>query len=125
MDSKQIAALIAEYADNKKAEDIKVLDIRDLTTMADYFVICHGNSHPQMKAISEEIEDKLKEKGLYPGGREGKDGAYWILMDYGDVIVHIFNRESREFYGIEHLWADAKVLDIDEILQKGNSENEL
>ena len=121
MESRQLAALVAEYADNKKAEDIKVLDIRELTTMADYFVICHGNSHPQMKAISEEIEDKLKEKDLYPAAREGKDGAYWILMDYADVIVHIFNRDSREFYGIEHLWADAKVLDIDEILQKGSN----
>jgi len=125
MDSKQLMALIAEYADNKKAEDIKVLDIRDLTSMTDYFVICHGNSHPQMKAISEEIEDKLKEKDLYPAGREGKDSAFWILMDYGDVIVHIFNRESREFYGIEHLWADAKMVNIDELLQKGSSSNEL
>lgn len=125
MDSKQLMALIAEYADNKKAEDIKVLDIRDLTTMADYFVICHGNSHPQMKAIAEEIEDKLKEKDFYPSSREGKDSAFWILMDYGDVIVHIFNRESREFYGIEHLWADAKMVNIDELLQKGSSNNEL
>ena len=125
MDSKEIMALAVEYADNKKAEDIKVLDIRDLTTMADYFVICHGNSNPQMKAIAEEIEDKLKEKGLYPGGREGMDSAYWILMDYSDVIVHIFNKESRDFYGIEHLWADAKVINTEELLQKGSIENEL
>ena len=93
--------------------------------MADYFVICHGNSNPQMRAIAEEIEDKLKEKGLFPGGREGMDSAFWILMDYSDVIVHIFNKESRDFYGIEHLWADAKIVNTDELLQKGSSENEL
>ena len=116
MDSKEIMTLAVEYADNKKAEDIKVLDIRDLTTMADYFVICHGNSNPQMKAIAEEIEDKLKEKGLYPGGREGMDSAYWILMDYSDVIVHIFCGEIRDFYNLEHLWSDGKKVDISEFL---------
>ena len=116
MDSKEIMTLAVEYADNKKAEDIKVLDIRDLTTMADYFVICHGNSNPQMKAIAEEIEDKLKEKGLYPGGREGMDSAYWILMDYSDVIVHIFSGESRSFYSIENLWSDAENVDISDLI---------
>lgn len=125
MESEKLMALIAQCADNKKAEDIKVLDIRDLTAMADYFVICHGNSNTQMRAIADEIEDKLKENGLFPGGREGMDSAYWILMDYSDVIVHIFNKESRDFYGIEHLWADAKTVNTDELLQKGSSKDEL
>ena len=116
MEAKQLMTLIAECADNKKAEDIKILDIRDLTTMADYFVICHGNSNPQMRAIAEEIEDKLKEKGLFPGGREGMDSAFWILMDYSDVIVHIFSNESREFYSLENLWADAGEIDISSIV---------
>ena len=125
MDSKEIMTLAVEYADNKKAEDIKVLDIRDLTTMADYFVICQGNSSTQIKAIADEVEEKLSDAGVKPFGREGLNTAYWILMDYSDVIVHIFNKESRDFYGIEHLWADAKVINTEELLQKGSSKNEL
>lgn len=125
MDSRKIMELAALGADNKKAEDIKVLDIRELTTIADYFVICHGNSNTQMKAISEEIEDKLKENGVSQGTREGIGSASWILMDYADVIVHIFSKESRDFYAIEHLWADAKEVNTDEFLQKGSDTNEL
>jgi ribosome-associated protein len=120
-----LMAEITRCADSKKAEDIKVLDIRELTTMADYFVICHGNSNAQMRAISEEIEDKLKEKGVLPEAREGKDNATWILMDYADVIVHIFGKESREFYGIEHLWADAKNIDVEQLLKEGCDDGKL
>ena len=80
--------------------------------MADYFVICNGNSSTQMRAISDEIEEKLKDDGLLASGREGFGSDTWILMDYTDVIVHIFNKESRDFYGIENLWADAGVVDL-------------
>ena len=116
METIDIAKLTAKCMDDKKAEDIAVLDIHDLTTMADYFVICNGNSTPQMRAIYDEIDEKLSEQGFEPNGREGFESAYWILMDYGDVVVHIFNKESREFYGIEHLWADAKRLHLEELL---------
>ncbi len=112
MESKQLMEKIARCMDDKKAEDIKILDISSLTSMADYFVICHGNSNTQMRAIADEIEDKLKEEGLAAQSREGKDSAFWILMDYGDVVAHVFSRESREFYAIENLWADAKIVDI-------------
>ena len=84
--------------------------------MADYFVICQGNSNTQMKAISDEIEEKLSEQGIVPLSREGVDTAYWILMDYSDVIVHIFSNESREFYSLENLWADAGEIDISSIV---------
>lgn len=113
---------IVNCMDDKKAEDIRVLDIRELTAMADYFVICHGNSNTQMKAISDEIAEKLREDAVFPVGREGFDSAYWILMDYTDVVVHIFSRESRDFYGIENLWADARLVNTDEILRKGSSD---
>ena len=125
MESKQLMETVVKCMDSKKAIDIKALDISKITTMADYFVICQGGSSTQIKAIADEIEEKLSEQGVKPFGREGLNTAYWILMDYSDVIVHIFNKESRDFYGIEHLWADAKVINTEELLQKGSSKNEL
>lgn len=113
-----LVSKIVKYADDKKAHDIKVLKISPLTTIADYFVICHGGSNTQMNAIFDEIEDKLKqEEGitlLNPGGRSGTG---WLLMDYGDVIVHIFSEETRDFYGIENLWSDAENVDISEFIK--------
>ena len=103
-------------ADDKKALDIKVLNIGDLTTLADYFVICHAPSNTQMNAIYGEREDKLEEEGVFLINRGSHEGTQWLLMDYGDVVVHIFNTESREFYGIEKLWADAKEEDISDII---------
>jgi len=99
---------------DKKAVDLKVLEIGSLTTLADYFVICSGTSTPHMKAIADEIDDKLSEVGEHPLGREGANTAYWILLDYGSVIVHIFNAESREFYSIERLWSDATEIDVND-----------
>ncbi len=116
MEAIQIMQTAVKGADDKKAHNIKVLDIKELTTLADYFVICHGTSSTQMGAISDEIEEKLKEEGvlMHNAGSRGSD--QWMLMDYGDVIVHIFNEESREFYGIENLWADAGNVDITEFI---------
>ncbi len=116
MNSKQTMEAIVKCIDSKKGTDIKVLDISGVTTMADYFIICQGNSNTQMKAIAEEIEEKLSENGIKPIGREGMSTAYWILMDYSDVIVHIFSSESRNFYSIENLWADAEEVDISSIV---------
>ena len=116
MNSKQTMEAIVKCIDSKKGVDIKVLNISGVTTMADYFIICQGNSNTQMKAIAEEIEEKLSENGIKPIGREGMSTAYWILMDYSDVIVHIFSSESRNFYAIENLWADAEEVDISSII---------
>lgn len=116
MTSREIMECAVRSMDSKKAADIRVLDISSVTTMADYFVICQGNSGTQMKAIAEEVEEKLSENGVQPIGREGMSTAYWILMDYSDVIVHVFSSESREFYSIENLWADATPVDISDII---------
>lgn len=116
MNSKEIMEKVVKCMDSKKASDIRVLDISSVTTMADYFVICQGNSPAQMKAISEEIEENLAEQGVKPIGREGMSTSYWILMDYSDVIVHVFSGESRSFYSIENLWADAANVDISHIV---------
>ncbi len=120
MDARELMETIAVCADKKKAMDMKVLQIGELTTLADYFVVCSGTSYPHMSAIAEEIEDKLSEAGVQPRGLEGKDNPNWILLDYGDVIVHIFNTESREFYSIERLWSDAREVNLEQI--KGNDE---
>jgi len=90
----------------KKGEDITVIDIGEISSFADYFVIMHGNSHRQNKAISENIREQLKKENITPLSIEGLDNADWILMDYGNFILHIFSRRSREFYDIEQLWAD-------------------
>ncbi len=116
MNSLDLMKKIVLFADNKKARDIKVLALEGLTTIADYFVICSGGSSTQVKAISDEVEEKLKEIEILPFGKEGFSMADWILIDYSDVVLHVFTPESREFFNIEKLWADAKEVDISDIL---------
>ena len=91
----------------KKADDVAVLDVRDLTSFTDFFVLCNGESEPQLRTISKNIEEKMKEIGMRPHHLEGKSENGWILMDYDDFVVHIFSPEKRSFYDIERLWADA------------------
>ena len=107
MDSLQLLKTAVKSADDKKAYNLKVLDIRELTTLADYFVICHGTSFPQMRAIFDEVEEKLKEQEVLLQNAGAEDSNQWMLMDYGDVIVHVMQQEIREFYAIERLWDDA------------------
>ena len=103
-------------ADSKKALNMQVLHVEELTTLCDYFIICSGTSTPHMNAIYEEISDKLAEAGIRPAAREGVGNPGWILLDYADVIVHIFNENSREFYSIERLWSDAEQINIENII---------
>lgn len=117
MDSLTTARSIVKILDDKKAINIKMLDIRELTTMADFFIVCSGNSTTQIKAIADEVNEEMSKQGVKPIGREGFATASWVLIDYGDVIVHVFNHESRDFYSIEHLWADAKEVDISDIIE--------
>ena len=117
MQSFELMKKAVEFADSKKAKDIKVLELAGLTTLADYFVICSGGSSTQVKAIADEVEEKLSELGVEPYGKEGFSMADWILMDYSDVVVHVFTPDSREFFNIEHLWADAKEVDISDIIE--------
>lgn len=105
---KRIAELAAEAADDKKAFDIEILNVEGLTIIADYFVLCSGNTDKQVQAIARAIEDKLDEDGVYPKQIAGKENGHWILMDYADVIVHVFHKREREYYELDRLWADAK-----------------
>ncbi len=109
------AALIAQCIDDKKGKKIQVLQVGELTSVADYFVIASATSSTQVKAIADEVEEKLKLQGEEPMHIEGFHSATWVLLDYADVVVHVFMEETREFYGIERLWADAKEIKIDGI----------
>ncbi|MBP5288716.1 MAG: ribosome silencing factor [Clostridia bacterium] len=109
MTSLEKAERIARILDEKKGKDIKILHVTDQTVITDYFVICGGGSNTQVKALSDEVEYKLKEEdGITPARVEGYDGGAWILIDYSDVIVHVFDPASREFYKLEKLWAQAE-----------------
>ncbi len=109
MDSKKLALLCREFADNKKAENILVLDVRKLSSVTDYFVIVTGTSQPHLRAIVEEISAKLRdEHDLRPVRAEGSKGGNWVVLDYFDVIVHVMHTEARQRYDLEGLWGDAK-----------------
>ncbi len=104
------ARRVVELAEDKKASDIVLLDVRALTSLADYFVICSGGSERQLGAIADGIAEGLKEDGVLPLGREGGAGAHWVLLDFGAVIVHVFAPPERDYYQLEKLWSDAPVL---------------
>jgi ribosome-associated protein len=99
---------VVTAAEDKKALDVMVLRLSTLTAFTDYFVICSGNSSRQIQAISDEIELRLKRQGTPPFNIEGYTNAEWVLMDYGSFVVHIFSRQSRNFYDLERLWRDAE-----------------
>lgn len=104
---------IAQALYDKKAKDITALDISEVTTLGDYFIICSCSSAPQLRACTDEVEEKMKQLGCEVNHKEGYNGGSWILMDYGNVIVHIMLEEVREFYSLERLWDDAKEIELD------------
>ena len=112
--SKDLAIQAAKAALEKKALDVTVLDLSGLTVIADYFVICSGESTTQVKAVAEFIEQEFAQKRIRPLGVEGAAHSHWILLDYGDVIIHVFEKETRAYYNLEKLWMDAKTIEIDE-----------
>lgn len=97
--------------EDKKGEDVKVLDISHVSVMADYFVIAHGNSDSQVTALVDNVDEKMQEAGYPVRQQEGRGGS-WVLMDYGDVIVHIFDKENRLFYNLERIWSDGKEIEM-------------
>ena len=116
MTSFELTKDIVKVLDNKKAEDIQVIKVNDLTIIADYFVIASTTSSTHVKALVDEVEFQLKEKGVEPRKLEGYQYANWIIMDYGDVIVHVFHEETRNFYTLERLWSDGETIDMKELL---------
>ena len=110
LDSAQLAKAAVDTASDKKAADIILLDIRDVTTIADYFVICSGNNPRQIQAIAEAIDEQLGKQGANLLHREGVAETGWVLLDFGDVIVHIFGAREREYYRLERFWNEAKTV---------------
>ena len=115
MDKKELMQNIVKVLDDNKGMNIEALEIADLTTVADYFVIVTGTSSTHVRALTEDVEDALSKLGVEPDHIEGK-ATGWILMDYGTVIVHIFTADMREHFNLEHLWADAKATDLSDII---------
>lgn len=113
-DSKNLVEMIVEGLKKKKAQDIVILDVSELTTLTDYFVICSGNSDTQIKAIADSVEDELLElAGEKAWKKEGLQARSWIILDFINTVVHVMSREKREFYDIERMWNDAKVTHIE------------
>lgn len=102
----------AEAALSKKARDLVALDLRGLEGVADYFFICSGESDVQVKAIAEAVEDRLRERGARPWHVEGLEGRRWVLLDYVELVVHVFHQRTREYYLLERLWGDARKVDL-------------
>jgi ribosome-associated protein len=114
MDSVALARAVAEAALSKKAEDVKLMRMREVSGVCDYFVVCSGDAEVQVRAIAEEVQRRLGECGERVWHREGEDVARWILLDYVNVVVHVFHRDSRKYYDLESLWADAPTESISE-----------
>ena len=115
MESKDLVKLVVTSLNKHKAEDIQIIGIRDLTVIADYFVIANGTSTTQVKALADYLEKELSEQGITPLRIEGYSSANWILLDYGSVAVHIFLDELRRFYDLERLWSDAVKVIVDPV----------
>jgi ribosome-associated protein len=116
--------LYVQAALGKKAERLVVLDVRGLTSIADAFVICSGRSNRQVSAIADHIERFLKKKGVRPLGVEGKGDGHWVLMDYGNVIIHVFYSETRSFYDLEGLWIDARKIHTESMQAEQQTESD-
>lgn len=116
MEQKEKLIKIIKTLDWRKGEEIKVIGVKDLTILADYFVIANGNSSTHTKTLADEVEYQLSLLGIEPTRRESDSGDTWIILDYSDIIVHVFYKETRSFYQLERLWADGEQLDISEYL---------
>ena len=112
--SKDTVKLIIDALEDKKAENIQIIDISEISSVADYFVITNGTNRSQVQALADNVEEKLGKKGIYPKQIEGYSNANWILLDYADIVIHVFDRESRGFYDLERIWRDGNLIAVNE-----------
>lgn len=117
MEAREILSLAATALDGKKAVDICAIEIGDLTIIADYFLMASATSSTHVRALADAVEEKLSENGVEPNHIEGKT-TDWILLDYGDVVVHVFGQKSKEFYSLEKMWSDGNIIDVDSLIKK-------
>lgn len=116
MNTKGLVKAVVKAADGRHAEDIVVLNMDGLSLIADYFLICHGNSQRQVQAIARELREVAQKSGIDVKNMEGFDEAKWILIDMGDIIAHVFHKDERNYYNLERLWGDAQYEDLSEVL---------
>ena len=116
MESRELAKIAYNALDEKKGINISIIDISEISTLADYFIIAGGNNENQVKALANSVEEEMYKVDCKPKHIEGFDNANWILMDFSDIIVHVFNEEDRLFYDLERIWRDGKVLEMEEFL---------
>ena len=121
MNTQEKLEKIVKILDSKKAENIQVIGITNLTIIADYFIIATGTSTTQVKSLADEVDFQLGQLGVEPRGIEGVRAANWIVLDYGDIVVHVFYRDTRDEYQLERLWADGEQVDISNLLIDGDA----
>jgi ribosome-associated protein len=110
--NQELLKITVKAADDKRAENILALNMTGISLVADYFIICHGNSDKQVQAIASEMKEKVLENGYQVKRVEGYEEARWVLLDFGDVVAHVFHREERSYYNLERLWGDAPEVDV-------------
>lgn len=115
MNSNEIAKLAITALEDKKAEDIRIIDISEVSVIADYFIIANGTNRSQIQALSDHVEETLGRAGIALKQVEGYDNANWVLLDFRDVIIHIFDKENRLFYDLERIWRDGKIVEADNL----------
>lgn len=113
--SAQLAQLVAQLMDDKKAKQVRILDLRNISPVADFFVIGSGSSTVQVRAIADHVEEKVQELAVPKHHTEGYPAGRWVLLDYGDVVVHVFHETERDFYNLERLWGDAPVIEVSSV----------
>ncbi len=114
-EQKKMVSVVYHALDEKKGEDIKVIEISEISIMADYFVISNGSSLSQVQAMTDNVQEKMKEAGYEIKRVEGNQSSTWVLLDYGDVVVHIFDKEDRLFYDLERIWSDGKIISASDL----------
>ena len=112
--AKEMVRIIKDALEDKKGEDIRIIDISEISVLADYFVICNGSSDSQVKALVDNVEEKMAKAGYELKQHEGNGSGTWVLLDFADVIVHVFDKENRLFYNLERIWSDGKTIVLGE-----------
>ena len=113
--SKKMAALAVDALEDRKGEDVRVIDISNISTLADYFIIAAGTNYNQVQALADNVQEKLGRSGYITKNVEGYESAHWILLDFGDIIVHVFDSENRLFYDLERIWRDGRQISKEEL----------
>ena len=116
--SKEMAAIVCRALEDKKGQDVTVIDISGVSCLADYFIIANGSNRSQIQALSDSVEEKLGRAGYPVKQMEGYETANWVLLDFGDIMVHIFDHENRIFYDLERIWRDGKIVDTNTLKNK-------